>query len=80
MRVVDGHGEARLEALTLEEAGTGRRGEAAAAAVFVLIGAEPRTGWLRDVVRRDERREVSPLSLEPSRKLAHGVSYVVGRR
>ncbi len=27
-----------------------------------------------------ERREVPPLSLEPSRKLAHGVSYVVGRR
>ena len=39
----------------MENAGTGRRGEAAAAAVFVLIGAEPRTGWLRDLVRRDDR-------------------------
>jgi thioredoxin reductase (NADPH) len=55
MRVVDGRGEARLEALTLEDVGTGRREEVAAAAVFVLIGAEPRTEWLRDIVQRDDR-------------------------
>ena len=53
-RVVDGHGEVRLEALTLEDAGTGQREEVAAAAVFILIGAEPRTEWLRNVVLRDE--------------------------
>ena len=47
-RVVDGGGEARLEALTLEDVGTGRREQVAAAAIFVLIGAEPRTEWLRD--------------------------------
>ena len=54
-RVADGEGEDRLESLTLEDLGTGRREEVAAAAVFVLIGAEPRTDWLRDVVARDER-------------------------
>ncbi len=53
--MVDGHGRARLEGLTLEEVGTGRREEVPAAAVFVLIGAEPRTEWLRDVVQRDDR-------------------------
>jgi thioredoxin reductase (NADPH) len=53
-RVIDGHGEERLEALTLEDVGTGRREDVSAAAVFILIGAEPRTEWLRDVILRDE--------------------------
>jgi thioredoxin reductase (NADPH) len=54
-RVVDGHGVDRLEALTLEDVGSGQRERVAAAAVFVLIGAEPRTEWLRDLILRDER-------------------------
>ena len=54
-RVVDGYGENRLESLTLEDVETGRREEAAAAALFVLIGAEPRTEWLGDVIQRDRR-------------------------
>ena len=54
-RVIDGSGEDRLEALTLEDVETGRREEVAAAAVFILIGAEPRTEWLRDVVWRDDQ-------------------------
>lgn len=54
-RLVDGHGENRLETLTLEDAETGRREEVAATAVFVLIGAEPRTEWLRDAIERDDR-------------------------
>jgi thioredoxin reductase (NADPH) len=54
-RVVDGRGEDRLAFLTLEEAVTGRREEVPAVAVFVLIGAGPRTEWLRDTVRRDDR-------------------------
>ncbi len=53
-RVVEGHGEERLEALTLEDAGTGQREEVAAAAIFILIGAEPRTDWLGDLIRRDD--------------------------
>jgi thioredoxin reductase (NADPH) len=54
-RVVDGHGTSHLEALTVQDLRTGRREEAPATAVFVLIGAEPHTDWLRDVVELDER-------------------------
>jgi thioredoxin reductase (NADPH) len=54
-QVVDGRGEDRLDRLTLEDGVTGRREEVDAAAVFVMIGAEPRTEWLGDTIRRDER-------------------------
>jgi thioredoxin reductase (NADPH) len=54
-RLVDGHGESRLEGLTLEDTQTGRREEVPAAAVFILIGAAPHTDWLRDAVRLDDR-------------------------
>jgi thioredoxin reductase (NADPH) len=66
-RVADGHGQARLEALTLEDARTGRRERVPAVAVFVMIGAEPRTKWLRNL-RLDDRgfiltgRDVPPES------------------
>ena len=53
-RVVDGHGQARLEALTVEDGATGQREEVPAAALFVMIGAEPRTEWLRDAIRLDD--------------------------
>jgi len=54
-RVVDGHGEVRLEALTVEDVRTGQREQVKATAVFVLIGAEPHTDWLRDVLQLDDR-------------------------
>ena len=54
-RVVDGRGEPRLQALTVQDVRTGQREEVAAAAVFILIGAEPHTGWLRDVAELDDR-------------------------
>jgi thioredoxin reductase (NADPH) len=53
-RVIDALGEARLEGLTLENVRTGRREQVAAAAVFILIGAEPRTEWLRGVLQLSE--------------------------
>jgi thioredoxin reductase (NADPH) len=53
-RVVDGHGQARLDALTLEDVRTGQREHVKATAVFVLIGAEPRTDWLRGVLQLDD--------------------------
>jgi thioredoxin reductase (NADPH) len=53
--VVDGHGRQRLEGLTLRDRHTGVTRTVAASAVFVLIGAEPRTDWLDGVVDRDER-------------------------
>jgi thioredoxin reductase (NADPH) len=54
-RVVSGHGEDRLETLTLEDVASGQREEVAGAAVFVLIGAEPHTEWLRHILQRDDR-------------------------
>jgi thioredoxin reductase (NADPH) len=54
-RVIDGRGAHRLEALVVEDGTTGRREELAAAAVFVLIGAEPHTNWLADALQRDDR-------------------------
>jgi thioredoxin reductase (NADPH) len=54
-RVVDGHGEARLEALTVEDLRTGQLERLDATAVFVMIGAEPHTDWLGDVLQLDDR-------------------------
>jgi len=51
--VVDGHGEARLEQLTLRDRDTGRTQTVAASALFVLIGAAPRTDWLPQEIARD---------------------------
>jgi thioredoxin reductase (NADPH) len=53
-RVVDGGGEGRLERLVLEDTAAGRTETVPAAALFVLIGAEPRTEWLPEEVARDE--------------------------
>ncbi len=50
--VVGGEGDGRLERLQLDEAGN--VSTVPADALFVLIGAEPRTGWLPPAVRRDE--------------------------
>lgn len=54
-RVADGHGLTRLEALTLEDVRTGQREQIPFAAVFVLIGAEPRTQWLGDLIKVNDR-------------------------
>ncbi|MGY1700211.1 FAD-dependent oxidoreductase [Geodermatophilus sp. SYSU D00766] len=53
-QVVGGRGDARLAGLTLQDRRTGRTEDVDAAAVFVLIGAEPRTDWLAPVLRLDE--------------------------
>jgi thioredoxin reductase (NADPH) len=52
-RVTEGRGAQRLQALVLQDDRTGTTPEVAAAALFVLIGAEPRTEWLSDAVERD---------------------------
>ena len=54
-QVVDAYGGQRLEGLVLEQRETGAREEVQAAGVFVLIGAEPRTDWLHEVLERDDR-------------------------
>jgi thioredoxin reductase (NADPH) len=52
--VVDGHGTRKLEALTLLDTRSGQMRTVEAAALFVLIGAEPYTDWLAETVLRDE--------------------------
>jgi thioredoxin reductase (NADPH) len=54
-RVTDGGGEGRLEHLVLEDSASGLTETVPAAALFVLIGAEPRTGWLPEEIQRDKR-------------------------
>jgi thioredoxin reductase (NADPH) len=52
-RVVDGLGDHRLEGLRLRREGDGATEEVPAAALFVMIGGEPRTDWLAGVERDD---------------------------
>jgi len=54
-RVVDGGGEGKLEHLTLANSASGLTETVPAAALFVLIGAEPHTGWLPEGITRDGR-------------------------
>jgi thioredoxin reductase (NADPH) len=53
--VVDGHGARRLEGLTLLDLRNGQVSSVEAAALFVLIGAEPYTDWLAGTVLRDDQ-------------------------
>ncbi|MGQ5652218.1 FAD-dependent oxidoreductase [Streptomyces sp. EKR5.2] len=48
-------GEEKLETLTVEDNVSRERGELRAAALFVFIGARPRTEWLRGVLALDEK-------------------------
>jgi thioredoxin reductase (NADPH) len=52
--VTGGTGQSRLEGLTLTDLESGAAETVNAVALFVLIGAEPRTQWLLDAVRRDQ--------------------------
>jgi thioredoxin reductase (NADPH) len=54
-RVTGGGGQRRLERLVLEDSAAGLKSTVSAAALFVLIGAEPHTGWLPDEIRRNKR-------------------------
>jgi thioredoxin reductase (NADPH) len=51
--VTDGGGTGRLQSLTLQDRLSGMTQTVPAAAVFVLIGAEPRTEWLPGSIARD---------------------------
>jgi thioredoxin reductase (NADPH) len=52
--VVEAAGDGRLERLTIRHRGTGDDEVTAAAALFVMIGGEPRTEWLPAEMGRDE--------------------------
>ena len=53
--VIDAHGTDRLEELVLREAASGRTRTVPAAALFVLIGAQPHTDWVPAEISRDDR-------------------------
>jgi thioredoxin reductase (NADPH) len=54
-RVVEAHGEQRLEAVSIVCDRTGEVSRLPANYLFIFIGAEPRTAWLEGIVERDER-------------------------
>lgn len=51
--VQEAHGEVSLEALTLVNSETGETEKVPASALFIFIGAMPRTDWLAGTVTRD---------------------------
>ena len=53
-QVVGGGGKGRLEHLVLEDSVAGTTETVCAAALFVLIGVQPHTGWLPEEIKRDE--------------------------
>ncbi len=53
-QVVELKGEDGLEAIVVADSRTGEREELEAKALFVFIGAEPHTDWLRGFVAMDE--------------------------
>jgi thioredoxin reductase (NADPH) len=54
-RVMEAHGEQRLEAVSVVCDRTGEVSRVPANSIFIFIGAEPRTAWLDGVIERDER-------------------------
>jgi thioredoxin reductase (NADPH) len=53
--VAEAHGETHLEEISVLCSDTGKTERAPANAMFIFIGAQPRTDWLGETVQRDER-------------------------
>ena len=49
------HGETRLEAISVECCTSGEINKVPACSLFIFIGAQPQTEWLRSIVERDQR-------------------------
>lgn len=52
--VVEAHGENRLEAITVLDASKNEQESVPTTALFIFIGAEPHTDWLKEIVERDD--------------------------
>jgi thioredoxin reductase (NADPH) len=52
--VVGCSGDGVLESVTLRDAVSGRTREVPAGALFILVGAQPHTGWLPSAIHRDQ--------------------------
>jgi len=55
VQVTGGTGTGHLESLVLADTASGARRTVPADALFVLIGAQPRTQWLGEAIARDQR-------------------------
>jgi thioredoxin reductase (NADPH) len=53
--VAEAHGDSHLEEISVLCSDTGKIERVPASAMFIFIGALPRTDWLADIVERDER-------------------------
>jgi thioredoxin reductase (NADPH) len=53
--VTEVHGETSLESITLSDANTGKEETVPATALFIFIGAMPRTDWTSGLLARDEQ-------------------------
>lgn len=53
--VIEVKGEDRVESLVLENIDTKEKSERKTAALFIWIGAKPRTDWLQDTLARDKQ-------------------------
>jgi hypothetical protein len=58
--VIDGRGRAGLQTLTLRDRASGATEVVTVSALFVMIGAEPRTEWLEGSVERTGMDSFSP--------------------
>jgi thioredoxin reductase (NADPH) len=73
------HGDCQLESVIIENRETGELTDIAAHYLFVLIGAEPKTDWLRDAVERDPRGYVLTGEDIPTASLAGPTWTNIGR-
>ncbi len=53
--VVELHGTKHLEAVTVRDVRSGATHKIATRALFIMVGAAPNTGWLKDLVKLDDK-------------------------
>ena len=67
-------GGGQLQSLVLEETASGARRNVPADALFVLIGAQPRTQWLGEAIARDPRGFIATGPDLPASTGTHGAA------
>ena len=75
--VADGHGTDHLEALTLYDRAHDQTERVTAAALFVLIGGEPRTQWLPEAIQLEQGYILT--GRDVVREGAHSSGWPIGR-
>ena len=53
--VIELHGKDHLEAVTVRDVRTGATRKIPSRALFIMVGAAPNTGWLKDLVKLDDK-------------------------